>query len=48
MFAGSLAPRAFLDSLPADMVASVAEGCARMAFTRGEELFGYAALRRRG
>jgi hypothetical protein len=47
MFTGNLAPRAFLDSLPADMVASVAEGCARMAFTRSEELFGYAAARRK-
>ena len=46
MFAGSLSPRAFLDSLPADMVASVAEGCAQMAFTRSEELFRYAAGRR--
>jgi hypothetical protein len=46
MFVGSLSPRAFLDSLPGEMVASVAEGCAQMAFTRSEELFSYAALRR--
>jgi hypothetical protein len=46
MFGGSLSARAFLDSLPAEMVASVAEGCAQMAFTRSEELFGYAAQRR--
>jgi len=47
MFAGDLSPRVFLDSLPADMVASIAEGCARMAFTRSEALLPYAALRRR-
>jgi hypothetical protein len=46
MFSGSLSPRAFLDSLPGEMVAAVAEGCAQMAFTRSEELFRYAALRR--
>jgi hypothetical protein len=47
MFSGSLSPQAFLDSLPGEMVASVAEGCAQMAFTRSEELFGYAAQRRK-
>jgi hypothetical protein len=46
MFSGSLSARAFLDALPGEMVASVAEGCAQMAFTRREELFGYAAQRR--
>ena len=46
MFAGSLSARDFLDSLPGQMVATVAEGCAQMAFTRREELFSYAATRR--
>ena len=48
MFAGTLSPRGFLDSLPADMTASIAEGCARMAFTRAPDLFGYAERRRSG
>ena len=47
LFSGSLAPQAFLDSLPADMVAGIAEGCAQMAYTRSRELFAYAEQRRR-
>jgi hypothetical protein len=46
MFGGNPSPRAFLDSLPAEMVASVADGAAQMAFTRRRELFAYAAERR--
>jgi len=45
MFSGKVAARAFLDSLPAGMTATVARACARMAFTRGGELEGYAASR---
>ena len=45
MFGGSLSPRQFLDSLPGEMAATIAEGCAQMAFTRREELFRYAATR---
>jgi hypothetical protein len=47
MFAGAVSPSAFLDALPGDMIAAVAEGCARMAFTRSEPLLRYAASRRR-
>ncbi len=46
MFAGARAPREFLDSLPGEMVAAVADGCAQMAFTRSRELFAYAEGRR--
>jgi hypothetical protein len=45
MFDGTLAPRAFLDSLPADMISAIAESCSRMAFTRRDELVGYAESR---
>ncbi len=45
MFDGSLAPRAFLDALPAAMIREVAESCACMAFTRAEALREYAASR---
>jgi hypothetical protein len=46
MFNGSITPRAFLDALPGDMIAEIAESCARMAFTRAAELRAYAAFRR--
>lgn len=45
VFDGALAPRAFLDALPAGMTAAIAEACSRMAFTRGEKLMAYAASR---
>jgi hypothetical protein len=46
LFDGHATPQAFLDSLPGEMVASVAEGCAQMAFTRAPDLFACAAARR--
>lgn len=46
VFDGALAPRSFLDALPGDMIAAIAEGCGRMAFTRSEPLMAYAASRR--
>jgi hypothetical protein len=46
VFDGALAPRAFLDVLPAGMIAEIAEACSFMAFTRGEELRAYADSRR--
>jgi hypothetical protein len=46
LFGGTVTPKSFLDSLPGGMVASVAEGCAQMAFTRAQDLFAYAASRR--
>ena len=46
MFAGALSPKGFLATLPGGMVAAIAEGCARMAFTRSRELCAYAATRR--
>ncbi len=46
-FDGSLAPRAFLDALPAAMISTIAEGCACMAFTRSEDLRAYAQSRRK-
>ena len=46
MFDGAMEPGDFLAALPAEMTAAVAEGCSHMAFTRGEELRAYAALRR--
>jgi hypothetical protein len=45
VFDGALAPRTFLDALPAGMTAAIAEACSRMAFTRGEKLMAYAASR---
>lgn len=48
MFGGTAAPRAFLEALPAGMVAAVARACARMAFTRTSTLEAYAASRCRG
>jgi hypothetical protein len=47
MFEGSLAPREFLDALPVPMTSAIAEGCARMAFTRRDELLAYAASTRK-
>ena len=47
MFDGAMTPRAFLDALPAAMITEVAEGCARMAFTRAEGLRAYAGSRRK-
>jgi hypothetical protein len=44
---GTRAPRDFLDALPGDMIAAIAEGCGHMAFTRAEILTAYAASRRR-
>jgi hypothetical protein len=46
VFESALAPRAFLDALPGEMIASIAEGCAHMAFTRSAPLLSYAASRR--
>jgi hypothetical protein len=46
-FTGAVSVSEFLDALPGDMVAAVAEGCARMAFTRSDQLLAYAASRRR-
>lgn len=46
VFNGTLAPRTFLAALPGEMIAAIAEGCARMAFTRSEPLLAYAASRR--
>jgi hypothetical protein len=45
MFAGSVAARVFLDSLPPDMAAAVARACARMVITRSGALEEYAASR---
>jgi hypothetical protein len=47
MFGGKTAADAFLESLPAGMVATIAKACARMAFTRSGALQGYAAARGR-
>ncbi len=45
MFQGG-PPHAFLDALPSGMISVIAEGCARMAFTRAKDLRAYAASRR--
>ncbi len=45
-FDGTLAPRAFLDALPGDMISVIAESCACMAFTRAGDLRAYAVSRR--
>ena len=46
VFNGTREPRSFLDDLPGTMIAAIAEGCGRMAFTRSEALAAYAATRR--
>jgi hypothetical protein len=48
MFDGSLEPRAFLESLPRSLVIPIAEGCARMAFTRRPVLTAFAASLKAG
>jgi hypothetical protein len=45
MFVGSVSPRAFLDTVPPEVIGPVAEACARMAFTRAEALLALAASR---
>ncbi len=47
MFAGDIAPRAFLEKLPGRVAAAVAEACAAMAFARRDPLLAYAQERRR-
>jgi hypothetical protein len=46
VFDGALTPRGFLDAFPGNMIAAIAEGCGRMAFTRREALIAYAVSRR--
>jgi hypothetical protein len=46
VFDGTRPPGVFLDALPGAMIASIAEGCAHMAFTRSEALMAYAVSRR--
>jgi hypothetical protein len=46
MFDGKIAPGAFLDALPGDMIAKIAESCSHMAFTRAGDLSAYATSRR--
>jgi hypothetical protein len=46
VFDGALTPRRFLDAFPGNMIAAIAEGCGRMAFTRREALTAYAVSRR--
>ncbi len=48
MFDGALDPRAFLDTLPRELVVGIAEGCAKMAFTRRPALHAYAAAAGKG
>jgi hypothetical protein len=47
MFAGDISSAEFLDSLPAELAAAVAESCAHMAFTRAQALRAYAETRKK-
>lgn len=46
MFEGALAPAAFLDLMPADLIATIAEAAAQLATTRQSALTAFAAARR--
>jgi hypothetical protein len=48
MFAGKTSPRAFLQGFPGGVAAAIAEGCARMAFARRDQLLAYATGRGQG
>lgn len=47
MFDGNLAPRAFLDQLPVELIVPIARACAVLAITRSAALNEYAATRER-